>query len=73
MLRERKSNVSMACRVCVHKDQGKGTRKGGQGYVTVGYLRITRGNHRLNISQLGLTPGHLIVNLGLVKITLWSI
>ena len=44
-----------------------------QGYVTVGHLGITRGNHRLNISQLGLTPGHLIVNLGLVKITLWSL
>ena len=57
----------------MHKDQGKGTRKGGQGDVTVGYLRITRGYHRLHIGQFELTPGHLIVNLGLVKITLWSI
>ena len=57
----------------MHKDQGKGTRKGGQGDVTVGYLRITRGYHRLHIGQFELTPGHLIVNLGLVKITLWSL
>ena len=46
--------------------------------VTVGNPRVTRGNHRLNIGLFRLSPGHLIpywilVNLGLVKVTLWSL
>ena len=40
--------------------------------VTLGYPRVTRGNHRLNI---GLFRSHywILVNLGLVKVTLWSL
>ena len=37
--------------------------------VTVGHghCRVTRGNHRLNIGQFRLTPGHLIGQLRVGK------
>ena len=36
-------------------------------YVTVGHCRVTRGDHRLNIGQFMLTPGHLIGQLRVGK------
>ena len=46
----------------------------GHPWVTAGHCRsVTRGNHRVNIGQIRVTPGHLMVNLGLVKVTLWSL
>ena len=35
--------------------------------VTVGHCKVTRGNHRLNIGQFRLTPGHLIGQLRVGK------
>ena len=35
--------------------------------VTVGQLRVTRDNHRVNIGQFRLTPGHIIGELGVGK------
>ena len=40
--------------------------------VTVGHPRVTRGNHRLNIG-LFRSAYWILVNLGLVKVTLWSL
>ena len=60
---------------------GRGKRRCvGHLRVTVGHCRstvchckFTKGNQRLNIGQFRLTPGHLIGQLRVGKVTLWSL